>query len=90
MLDDLAEHRLDRTRLTANANAYFTDAAIDEFAGTLKPLGAPVSVEQTSSSKRGGMTSRRYQAKYAARALAISVYETADGKLEQFLIDEDR
>ena len=36
------------------------------------------------------MTARRYQVKYAGKALSISVYETADGKLEQFLIDEDR
>jgi hypothetical protein len=89
MLDDLADHRLDRTKLTANANAYFSDAAIDELAATLHPLGTPQSVEQTSSNQRGGMTSRRYQAKYAGKALAISVYETADGKLEQFLVDED-
>jgi hypothetical protein len=89
MLDDLADKKLDRGKLTANANAYFTDAAIDEFAGTLHPLGTPVSVEQTTSSKRGGMIHRRYQAKYTGKALSISVYETTDGKLEQFLIDED-
>lgn len=90
MIDDLADHRLDRTKLTANANAYFSDAAIEEFAGTLHPLGTPQTVEQTSSSKRGGMIGRRYQAKYAAKTLTISVYETVDGKIEQFLIDEDR
>jgi len=90
MLDDLADHRLDRTKLTANANAYFSDAAIDELAATLHPLGTPQSVEQTSSNQRGGMTSRHYQAKYAGKTLAISVYETVDGKLEQFLVDEDR
>ena len=90
ILGDLADHRLDRTKLTANANAYFSDAAIDELAGTLHPLGAPLSVDQTSSNQRGGMTGRRYQAKYAARTFAISVYETGDGKLEQFLVDEDK
>ena len=35
------------------------------------------------------LTGRRYQAKYAGKTLAISVYETVDGKLEQFLVDED-
>jgi CubicO group peptidase (beta-lactamase class C family) len=89
MLDDLADHRLDRTRLTANASAYFTAAAVDEFAASLHPLGAPLSVEQTTSGKRGGMTTRRYQAKYATKALSISVYETTEGKLEQFLIEDD-
>jgi len=90
MLAELAEHRLDRSALTANASAYFSAAAIDEFAATLHPLGAAQSVEQTSSGKRGGMISRHYRARYADKALAISVYETGDGKLEQFLIDEDR
>ena len=89
LVADLADHRLDRAALTANANAYFSDAAIDEFAATLHPLGAAQSVEQTSSGKRGGMTARRYRAKFAGKTLAISVYETVDGKLEQFLIDED-
>jgi D-alanyl-D-alanine carboxypeptidase len=88
MLGDLADRKLDRAKLTANASAYFTDQAIEEFAGTLRPLGAPDSVEQTSATKRGGMTARRYQAKYGKKSLSISVYETPDGKIEQFLIDE--
>lgn len=90
MLSDLAAKKLDRTKLTANASAYFSDAAVAEFADSLAPLGAPVSVEQTSSSLRGGMTARRFSAKYDKKAITISVYETKDGKLEQFLIDEDR
>ena len=89
MLDDLADHRLDRTKLTANANAYFSDVAIDEFAASLHPLGRPESVEQTSSNQRGGMTARRYRVKYPGKTLSLSVYETTDGKLEQFLLDED-
>jgi CubicO group peptidase (beta-lactamase class C family) len=90
MLADLADHRLDRTKLTANASAYFSDAAIDEFAATLHPLGTLQSVEQTSSGRRGGMIFRRYKLSYAGKTLSLSVYETTDGKLEQFLIDEDR
>ena len=44
--------------------------------------------EQTSTSKRGGMTFRRYKAKYGDKAMSISVYETDDGKLEQFLLSK--
>ena len=90
MLADLAGKKLDRTKLTPNASAYFSDAAIDDFASTLAPLGAVQRLEQTTNTKRGGMTNRRYRARYADKALAISVYETVDGKIEQFLIDEDR
>ena len=52
-------------------------------------MATPQSVEQTSSYQRGGMTARHYQVKYTGKTLVISVYETADGKLEQFLIDEE-
>ena len=90
MLDDLAAHRLDRSKLTANTSAYFSPAAVDEFAASLKPLGAIKSLEQTSVNLRGGMTARRFAAKYASKTLSISVYETTEGKLEQFLIEEER
>jgi CubicO group peptidase (beta-lactamase class C family) len=88
MIEDLADKKLDRSQLTANASAYFTDQAIEEFAATLHPLGTPDAIDQMSATKRGGMTARRYQAKYAKKSLSISVYETPDGKIEQFLIDE--
>ena len=87
MLADLAERRVDRAKLTASASAYLSDAAVEEFAATLKPLGQPRSVEQVSNTKRGGMNSRRYVAKYASKALSVHVYETVDGKIEQFLVD---
>jgi hypothetical protein len=34
------------------------------------------------------MTFRRYKAKYGDQAMSISVYETDDGKLEQFLLSK--
>jgi hypothetical protein len=88
-LDDLTAGKIDRASLTANANSYFTDDAIKEIAASLAPLGTAQSVEQTSSNKRGGMTTRRYRVKYAKKSLAISVYETPDGKLEQYLLEDD-
>jgi hypothetical protein len=83
---DLAGKKLDRGGLTANLNSYFTGEAIAEYADTLRPLGTLDAVEQTATSKRGGMTFRRYKAKYGDKAMSISVYETDDGKLEQFLL----
>jgi CubicO group peptidase (beta-lactamase class C family) len=88
MLVELADKKLDRSRLTANLASYFTDEAIAEFADTLRPLGALGEVEQVSSARRGGMTFRRYKAKYGGQAMSITVYETDDGKLEQFLISK--
>src|SRR5213078_1581775 len=88
MLLDLADKKLDRGGLTANLGSYFTDEAIAEYADTLRPLGTLDAVEQTSSARRGGMTFRRYKAKYGETAMSISVYETDDGKLEQFLLSK--
>jgi D-alanyl-D-alanine carboxypeptidase len=88
LLVELAGKKLDKSRLTANLASYFTDEAIAEYADTLRPLGALEEVEQTSSGKRGGMTFRRYKAKYGDKAMSISVYETDDGKLEQFLLSK--
>jgi CubicO group peptidase (beta-lactamase class C family) len=88
MLVELADKKLDKSRLTANLASYFTDEAIAEFADTLRPLGAVGAVQQQSSGKRGGMTFRRYKAKYGDQAMSISVYETDDGKLEQFLLSK--
>lgn len=88
VLTQLADKKLDKGLLTANLASYFTDDAIAEFADTLRPLGALDSVEQQSSGKRGGMTFRRYRAKYGDKAMSISAYETGDGKLEQFLLSK--
>jgi CubicO group peptidase (beta-lactamase class C family) len=88
-LADLAEKRIDRAALTPSASAYFSDAALEDFASTLKPLGALQWIEQSATSKRGGMIGRRYRAHYADKSLAVSVYETPDGKLQQLLVDGD-
>ena len=84
----LADKKIDRGVLTANLSAYFTDEAVAEYADSLRPLGALDSVEQTATSRRGGMTFRRYRAKYGDQGMSISVYETDDGKLEQFLLSK--
>ena len=54
--DGLQQGKIDRTLLTDNANAYFTDQALKDYAASLGPLGAPDSFTQTRTSGRGGMT----------------------------------
>jgi D-alanyl-D-alanine carboxypeptidase len=86
-LTSLAMGTLERSLFTDDANAYFTPEAIDEYQRAIDAAGALDHVEQLSSGRRGGMTVRRYTAKCATKSLTISVYETDDGKLEQFLIE---
>ena len=86
-LDGFARGTIERSLFTADANAYFTDEALHEYQQPLHGAGALVSLEQTGTVGRGGMTYRRYAAKYEHETLTLSVYETTGGKLEQFLIE---
>ena len=84
--DDLRRGKIDRTRFTDNANSYFTEQALADYAKSLGALGEPKRFEPTSVSLRGGMTHRGYVVAYPEKTLQINIYEMPDGKFEQFLI----
>jgi CubicO group peptidase (beta-lactamase class C family) len=86
--DGLQQGKIDRSLFTDNANSYFTDRALKDYASSLGPLGAPQAFTQSRSSLRGGMTARIYEVKYPKKNLVIIVYEMPDGKIEQYLIAE--
>src|SRR5271167_1331877 len=86
--DGLQQGKIDRSLFTENANSYFNDQALKDYAGSLGPLGTPQSFAQSGSSLRGGMTERIYEVKYPAKNLMIIIYEMPDGRLEQYLIAE--
>ncbi len=77
---------LDRSKLTSDANAYFTSEAVADFQSSLKPFGNPASVQQTAEEDRGGMKYRSFQVKTASKTLRISSYFMPNGKLAQFLV----
>jgi D-alanyl-D-alanine carboxypeptidase len=82
----LSSGKLDRSLLTNDANAYFTPEALADYAASLKPLGAPVSIEETSATERGGMSYRYYKVKTVSKELTISTFIMPEGKLDQFLV----
>jgi D-alanyl-D-alanine carboxypeptidase len=82
----LQEGKIDRSQLTALCDAYFTAEALEDFAGSLGPLGAPRSFTQVSEEKRGGMTFRTFRVELAGREVQVTTYEEPDGKLEQYLV----
>jgi CubicO group peptidase (beta-lactamase class C family) len=86
--DGLQQGKIDRSLFTENANFYFDEQALKDYAGSLGPLGAPQAFSQLRSSLRGGMTARIYLVKYPNKSLVIIVYEMPDGKIEQYLIAE--
>ena len=87
ILEGLRAGTIDRSLFTSNANGYFGDEALRDFAASLAPLGRLEAFRQTGTSLRGGMTLRSYLATFAGgRTLRVWTFETADGKLEQFQV----
>ena len=69
-----------------NANSYFSDQVLQDFATGLAPLGAPKEIKQTRASDRGGMTFHLFDVTFADRTLAIWERDMPDGKIEQFQV----
>ena len=86
IFEGLQKGQLDRSQFTSNANAYFSDQAIKDFASSLGPLGKPQEFSQASQSLRGGMTLRRYRIKFAQKTLNLTTFIMPDGKVEQYQI----
>ncbi len=82
----LQQGRIDRSLLAPNLSDYFTPEAISGFKQSLAPLGEPLSIRQTTSLQRGGMTMRNFEIVYPSKRLHLSTYTYPDGKLEQYLI----
>ncbi len=81
---DLQRGRIDRSIFTSNANSYFTEQALKDFASSLGPLGAPQDFSELGHDSRGGMIGRTFRVKFAGREILIRSYELPDGKWEQF------
>jgi CubicO group peptidase (beta-lactamase class C family) len=78
--------QIDRSLFTSNANAYFSDQALKDFASSLGPLGKAQEFTQASQSLRGGMTLRRYRIRFPNKTLNATTFWMPDGKIEQFQI----
>jgi D-alanyl-D-alanine carboxypeptidase len=88
IFDGLQHGTIDRSLFTDDANSYFSEQALKDFAGSLGPLGTPQSFNQTGKALRGGMTLRVYRVRFAQKNLRVWTYEMPDGKLEQYQVAE--
>lgn len=86
VFEGLQKGTIDRALFTANANAYFSDQALADFAASLGPLGAPQEFTASEQGQRGGMALRRYRIKFPDRTLRLTTFVTPDGKLEEFQV----
>jgi D-alanyl-D-alanine carboxypeptidase len=89
ILVGLQKGKIDRSLFTDNANAYFDEQCLHDLASSLAPLGAPTDFELVSEGLRGGMTARRYRAKFQKKTLEVITYAVPDGKLEQYIISAE-
>jgi D-alanyl-D-alanine carboxypeptidase len=83
---ELQQGRIDRTRFSANANAYFSAQALADFAASLGPLGAVHEFVQVNQGLRGGMVSRVFRIRVGQKVLSLTTFTLPDGKLEQYQI----
>jgi hypothetical protein len=87
ILAGLQQGRIDRSLFTPDANFYFDQTAIEDFASSLRPLGAISAVKQSHTGLRGGMRQRFFKAQFTnGREVEINSYWTPDGKIEQYLV----
>lgn len=86
IFDGLQHGTIDRSLFSDNANAYFSEQALQDFASGLAPLGTPKQFTQVRQGLRGGMTLRVYLLRFENKTLRAWTYELPNGKLEQFQI----
>ncbi|HYA51780.1 MAG TPA: serine hydrolase domain-containing protein, partial [Streptosporangiaceae bacterium] len=86
IFESLQHGTIDRSLFTDNANAYFDDVALRDFAASLGPLGAPQAFVQVVEQGRGGMLERVFRVTFPGRTLRVWTYEMPDGKLEQYQV----
>jgi CubicO group peptidase (beta-lactamase class C family) len=82
----LQQGTVDRSLFTDNANHYFSEQALKDFANGLAPLGTPLEFVETRQQARGGMLLRVYRVKFAQKTLQAWTYEMPDRKLEQYQV----
>jgi len=88
IFEGLQKGTIDRSLFTSNANFYFSDQALQDFASSLGPLGPIQSFTQAGKSLRGGMVLRVYSVRLANKNLRAWTFEMPDGKLEQYQVAE--
>jgi CubicO group peptidase (beta-lactamase class C family) len=89
IFEGLRHGKLDRSLLTPNCNAYFSESAIAETAHRLASFGKVQSFDLTHFETRGGMDERDYKAVLAKKTLTIVTRVLPDGKVEQLTLAQE-
>lgn len=88
IFDSLQHGTLDHSLFTEDANNYFNQQALQDFASSLNPLGNPQEFVPTEYSVANGLIFRDYRIKFANLTLVAHTVEER-GKLEQYSIEQE-
>jgi D-alanyl-D-alanine carboxypeptidase len=86
IFEGLQHGTVDRSLFTSNANFYFSEQALKDFASGLGSLGNPEEFAEIKQELRGGMKMRLYSVNFPKTKLLVITYEMPDGKLEQYQV----
>lgn len=83
----LAKGMIDRSLLTANANAFFADQVLADYAASLGALGEPSEFSATGTSLRGGFRVRGFRIRAGQANLDLTMMLRPDGLIEQYVVE---
>jgi CubicO group peptidase (beta-lactamase class C family) len=84
--DGLMKGTIDRARFTADANDYFTDQVLADYAASLAPLGPPAEFVAAGESLRGGLTIRWYRIRAGGVTMELTTMTRPDGLIDQYIV----
>lgn len=88
VLEDLQRGDLKKELFTDDAQAYFSDTARRDYEASLQPLGKLVLLTRQNEHQRGGMTQLSYRAHFEQASVSLNIYLLPNGRIEQFLVEE--
>ena len=77
---------IDRSLLTTDLSAFFTQQVLSDYAASLGPLGVPTEFTSAGESLRGGMVIRSFRIRAGRYTLDLTTMALPNGKLDQYLI----
>ena len=89
IFNSLQHGTLDRSLFTEDANIYFNEQALQDFASSLNPLGSPQEFVPIDYSVANGLIFRDYRIKFANQTFVAHTIEVQKGKIEQYIIDQE-
>ena len=82
----LEQGKIERSQFTDNANFYFNDEALHDYAQSLSACGEPKEFASQGKNERGGMIARSWRVGCGEKKLRVWTFEMPDGKLEQYQV----